>query len=123
MSLIPGTKSTPSKKGRKKKTNLPTRRSPREIQDVVAGAIKSSKALDMIYVTRSMERKRLTVKPERIATNAQGQQVLVASDAKTGGRFSYQVIQIERMTPSISSDWSTGRLMSNVDKRSFEEAL
>ena len=97
VSLIPGTKATPSKRGRKKKANLPTRRSPREIQDVVAGAIKASKSLDMIYVTRSMERKRLTVKPERIATNAQGQQVLVASDAKTGGRFSYQVIQIERM--------------------------
>ena len=64
---------------------------------MVAGAIKATKSLDMIYVTRSMERKRLTVKPERIATNAQGQQVLVASCTKTGGRFSYQVIQIERM--------------------------
>ena len=97
VSLIPGTRATPAKKGRKKKANLPTRRSPREIQDVVAGAIKATKSLDMIYVTRSMERKRLTVKPERIATNAQGQQVLVASCTKTGGRFSYQVIQIERM--------------------------
>ena len=97
VSLIPGSKATPPKRGRKKKANLPTRRSPREIQDVVAGAIKSAKDLDMIYVTRSMERKRLTVKPERIATNAQGQQVLVASCVKTGGRFSYQVIQIERM--------------------------
>jgi FlaA1/EpsC-like NDP-sugar epimerase len=76
---------------------LPTRRSPQEIQDVVAGAIKASQNLDMIYVTRSMERKRLIVNPERIATNAQGQQVLVASVVGDGGRFSYQVVQIERM--------------------------
>ncbi len=97
VSLIPGTKATPIKKGRRKKSSLPTRRSPREIQDVVAGALKSSQNIDMIYVTRSEERKRLTVSPERIATNAQGQQVLVAADAKTGGRFSYQLAQIERM--------------------------
>ena len=97
VNLIPGTKATPSKKGRRKKSALPTRRSPREIQDVVAGAIKGSKKLDMIYVTRSMERKRLTVNPERIATNAQGQQVLVASVVGDGGRYSYQVVQIERM--------------------------
>ena len=64
---------------------------------MVAGAIKAAKNLDMIYVTRAMERKRLTVKPERIATNAQGQQVLVASVIGDGGRFSYQVVQIERM--------------------------
>jgi hypothetical protein len=44
-----------------------------------------------------MERKRLIVNPERIATNAQGQQVLVASVVGDGGRFSYQVVQIERM--------------------------
>jgi hypothetical protein len=97
VALIPGTKATPSRKGRRKKGGLPTRRSPREIQDVVATAIKESSKLDMVYVTRSMEQKRLTVTPERIATNAQGQQVLVASDAKSGGRLSYQIVQIERM--------------------------
>lgn len=96
VTLIPGTKAA-AKKGRRKKSSLPTRRSPREVQDVVAGAIKAAKNLDMIYVTRAMERKRLTVKPERIATNAQGQQVLVASVIGDGGRFSYQVVQIERM--------------------------
>lgn len=97
VNLIPGTKAVPTKKGRKKKSSLPTRRSPREIQDVVAGAIKDTQNLDMIYVTRSMERKRLIVRPERIATNAQGQQVLVASVISDGGRYSYQVVQIERM--------------------------
>lgn len=98
VALIPGAQSTP-KKGRRssRKNALPTRRSPREIQDVVAGAINESKNLDMIYVTRTMERQRLKVCPERIATNAQGQQVLVASDLASGGRFSYQVVQIERM--------------------------
>ena len=95
VNLIPGAQSTPKKKGRKSK--LPTRRSPREIQDVVAAAIQESKNLDMIYVTRTMDRKRLKVSPERIATNAQGQQVLVASDLANGGRFSYQVVQIERL--------------------------
>ncbi|MEC9391295.1 MAG: helicase-associated domain-containing protein [Myxococcota bacterium] len=96
VTLIPGTKAA-AKKGRRKKSSLPTRRSPREVQDVVAGAIKAAKNLDMIYVTRAMERKRLTVKPERIATNAQGQQVLVASVIGDGGRFSSQVVQLERM--------------------------
>ena len=95
--LIPNATAIPAKKGRKKKKALPTRRSPREVQDVVLDAIQQAKNIDMIYVTRGMERKRLTVKPERIATNAQGQQVLVASDIAKGDRFSYQMIQIERM--------------------------
>ncbi len=93
--LVPGT-SAPSKKGRKRRS-LPTRRSPREVCELIDKAIKTGQNLDMLYITRDDKRQRLKIAPERIAVNTQGQQVLVGSDISKGARFSYQVVQIERL--------------------------
>ena len=93
--LIPGT-GAPSKRGRKRATKI-TRRSPREIVELIESAIMQKQNLNMIYVTRDDKEKRLKVNPERLAVNSHGQQVLVASDLTKGERLSYQVVQITRM--------------------------
>ncbi len=93
--LIPGT-GAPSRKGRKRTTKV-TRRSPREIVELIESAIMQKNNLQMIYVTRDDKEKRLKVNPERLAVNSHGQQVLVASDLSKGERLSYQVVQITRM--------------------------
>jgi hypothetical protein len=93
--LVPGAGS-PAKKGRKRRS-LPTRRSSREICELIDKAIKTSQNLDMLYITRDDKRKRLKIAPERLAVNTEGQQVLVGSDIAKGVRLSYQVVQIERM--------------------------
>jgi hypothetical protein len=93
--IVPGAGAS-AKKGRRRRA-LPTRRSTREVCDLIDKAIKTRQNLDMLYITRDDKRKRLKIAPERLATNAQGEQVLVGADISKGARFSYQVVQIERM--------------------------
>ena len=51
----------------------------------------------MLFVTKDGQRKVLKVKPERLAVNQAGDQVLVATDTAKGERLSYKLVQIERM--------------------------
>jgi len=93
---IPGTGAA-TKKTRKKKDELPPRRSPREVREMAERAIALGQQLEILYVTRDQQRRLLRVAPERIAVNHEGQQVLVARDLAKNERLSYQVIQIERL--------------------------
>jgi signal recognition particle subunit SEC65 len=88
-----------ARRAKKKKDDLPPRRSPREIRELAERAISSGQQLDMLYVTRDNQRKTVRVVPERIAVNTQGTQVLVARDVVRNERLSYQLVQIERMNP------------------------
>ncbi|NOY25565.1 MAG: hypothetical protein GXP62_06800, partial [Oligoflexia bacterium] len=92
---VPGTGHASKK--RRKKGDLPPRRSPREVRETCERAIAIGASLKMLYVSRDDNRKLLTVKPERLAVNAQGQQVLVATDLARDARLSYQIVQIERI--------------------------
>ncbi len=82
---------------KRKRDELPPRRSPREVRELCEKAIATQQNLEMLYVSRDDTRKLVKVEPERIAVNHQGQQVLVAKDISKGDRLSYQVIQIERV--------------------------
>jgi hypothetical protein len=95
VNLIPGT-GAPAKKRRRRVAKI-TRRSPREVVELIESAIHQRQNLQMIYVTRDDKEKRLKVNPERVAVNSQGQQVMVASDLTKGERLSYQIVQITRM--------------------------
>lgn len=86
-----------SKKKAQRQPELPSRRSPREVRELAERAIASGQALVMLYVARDQSRKLLKVAPERVATNARGEQVLVARDLQAGERLSYQILQIERL--------------------------
>lgn len=94
--VIPGV-GTPAKKPKKKKEELPPRRSPREVRELCERAIALGQQLEILYVTRDQQRKLLRVMPERIAVNHEGLQVLVARDLARNERLSYQIIQIERL--------------------------
>ncbi len=96
---IPGN-AAPVKRAKKKKDELPPRRSPREVLEICERAISQGHQLEMLYVTRDQQRKLIRVAPERLAMNHEGQQVLVARDLAKNERLSYQVIQIERMAAS-----------------------
>ncbi len=85
------------KKAKRKRDNLPPRRSPREIREIVERAVALGHELDMLFVTKDGQRKVLKVKPERLAVNQAGDQVLVATDTAKGERLSYKLVQIERM--------------------------
>lgn len=94
---IPGAGGQAKKAGKKKKDELPPRRSPREVRELCERAIALGTQLEILYVTRDQQRKLLRVAPERIAVNHEGQQVLVARDLARNERLSYQIIQIERL--------------------------
>lgn len=82
---------------KKKRDELPPRRSPREVKELCERAIALGQQLEMLYVTRDQQRKLVRVTPERMAVNHEGQQVLVAKDITRNERLSYQLIQIERV--------------------------
>lgn len=86
-----------TKQKKRKSDELPPRRSPREVRDLCEEAIAKVQHIEMLYVTRDQQRKLITVAPERVAVNQQGQQVLVARNLETEERLSYQVSQIERL--------------------------
>ena len=91
---VPGTSSARMRK--RKRDELPPRRSPREVRELCEAAISRDKNVEMVYVSRDEKRNHIRVEPERIAVNHQGQQVLVARDIDADQRLSYQVAQIER---------------------------
>lgn len=93
---IPGV-GAPVKKVKKKKDELPPRRSPREVRELAERAIALGQQIEILYVTRDQQRRLIRVAPERIAMNHEGQQVLVARDVARNERLSYQIIQIERL--------------------------
>ncbi len=93
---VPGTGHA-SRKRAKRRDDLPPRCSPREVRDLCERAIALNQRLKMLYVTRDQQRKLVVVQPERLAVNARGQQVLVATDVSRQERLSYQVVQIERV--------------------------
>jgi flagella basal body P-ring formation protein FlgA len=82
---------------KRKRDELPPRRSPREVRELCDEAIAKGQHIEMLYVTRDQQRKHVRLAPERVAVNQQGQQVLVARDLEKDERLSYQVVQIERM--------------------------
>ncbi len=86
-----------SRSRRRRRDDLPPRRSPREVRELCERAIALGQQLDLLYVTRDSQRKLVRVLPERLATNPQGQQVLVAMDVQRKQRRSYQVTQVERL--------------------------
>ena len=86
----------PSRRSRRKRDELP-RCTQNEVRDICERALSERKNLQMLYVTRTDERKLITVTPERLATTPQGRQVLVAEDIQRKERLSYQLLQIERL--------------------------
>jgi len=92
---VPGTVRTRSR--RKRSNELQRVKSPQDARDLIAQAISRKQDLKLVYVTRTEERKTLTVTPERVATTAKGTQVLVARDHQRDARLSYQIAQIERL--------------------------
>ncbi len=94
---IPGVGVPAKKVAKKKKDELPPRRSPREVRELAERAIALGQQMEILYVTRDQQRRLLRVAPERIAMNHEGQQVLVARDLAKNERLSYQIIQIERL--------------------------
>ncbi|MFT4976275.1 MAG: hypothetical protein ACI8S6_002171 [Myxococcota bacterium] len=92
---VPGTVRTRTR--RKRAGELQRVRTPQEARDIIATAIAKKQDLKLVYVTRTDERKTLTVTPERVATTAKGTQVLVARDHAQDTRLSYQLTQIERI--------------------------
>lgn len=91
---VPG--SAVARQRKRKRDELPPRRSPREVRELAERAIARSKNLDILYVSRDQTRTLVRVQPERVATAHSGQQVLVARDVKKDERLSYQLLQIER---------------------------
>ena len=53
--------------------------------------------LQVTYVTKNGDIIKVTLIPERIATTATGNQVLVAMDQKTEKRLSYNLMQIKNI--------------------------
>jgi hypothetical protein len=86
----------PSRRSRRKREE-PPRCTQNEVRDICERALSERKNLQMLYVTRTDERKLITVMPERLATTPQGRQVLVAADIQRKERLSYQLLQIERL--------------------------
>ena len=82
---------------RKNKRGLPPRRDPSKIRQICEEAISSGSLLKVVYTTKTKDKIRTTLIPERIAVTAAGQHVLVATDQKTDKRLSYNLIQIERI--------------------------
>lgn len=93
---VPGS-GQPMRQKKRRKEQLPPRRSPREVRELADRAIAGEYFIEMLYVTRDEQRKHLRIAPERVATNAKGEQVLVARDIAADQRLSYQLVQIERM--------------------------
>jgi hypothetical protein len=83
---------------KRRRDDLPPRRSPREIRELAERAVAGGYHMEILYVTRDDQRKHLKIAPERIATNARGEQVLVGTDLVAEQRLSYQLGQIERMS-------------------------
>jgi len=94
---VPGSGAARSRQARRERESLPTRRGPKDVREVCEKAVADGHQLDMLYVTRTQERKHLRVAPERIAVTPAGAHVLVARDLSTGERLSYQLVQIERV--------------------------
>jgi len=94
--VVPGTGHN-SKPRRRKRNDLPPRRTPREVRELCERAIALKLNLELLYVSRDDKRNHIRVAPERLAINHQGQQVLVARDLGKDARLSYQLAQIERM--------------------------
>ena len=84
--------------GKKKKSNLPPRTTPKDARLLCEQAIHAGKNIKMQYITKNMERKMLQVAPERLAVTPSGNQVLVATDMKSKQRLSYNISQIERIS-------------------------
>lgn len=92
---VPGSAKTRSR--RKRGTDMQRVGSISEMRDLMLNAIARKQDLKVIYVTRSEERKTLTLTPERVAAMANGALVLVAMDRSKEQRLSYQLTQIERL--------------------------
>ena len=92
---VPGTVRTSRR--RKRASEMQRVSSVQEARDLVLGAISRKQDLKLVYVTRSEERKTLTVTPERVASTPQGTLVLVARDHARDQRLSYQLTQIDRL--------------------------
>lgn len=93
---VPGS-GQPMRQKKRRREELPPRRSPREIRELTERAVHGEYCIEMVYVGRDEQRRHLRIEPERVATNAKGQQVLVGRDLDADHRLSYQLIQIERM--------------------------
>jgi hypothetical protein len=99
---IPGTNVANAAAGRaarggRRPGEQPQRTSPAELKAIVERAINQGLWLEMVYFsTKDQSRRSLTVVPERIALNREGNQVLVATDVAMNLKLSYALTQIER---------------------------
>ena len=66
-------------------------------QEICEEAISNSNLLEIIYLTKSNDQLNTTLSPERIAVNASGQFVLIATDKNTEKRLSYNLAQIKQI--------------------------
>ena len=94
---VPGS-GQPMRQKKRRREQLPPRRSPREVRELAEKAVAGGYNIEVLYVTRDEQRKHLRIAPERVATNARGEQVLVGTDLSADQRLSYQLAQIERMS-------------------------
>lgn len=101
---VPGTSAANQAAGatrRRKAHDEPHRTSPAEVRAIVERAINQGLWLEMVYFSaKDQSRRTMMVAPERIALNAQGAQVLVATDLASNVKLSYALVQIERARSS-----------------------
>ena len=55
--------------------------------------------LEILYVGKDGARNNFTVAPERLALNAQGEQVFVAVNVANQQRLTWKLLQVERIRP------------------------
>jgi hypothetical protein len=82
---------------RRKADNRPPRANPNEVKAILEKAMRDGRWLELVYVSvKDASRKTMTVAPERIALNREGNQVLVATDIVQNVKLTYALAQIER---------------------------
>ena len=92
---VPGV-STGRKRSRKRK-DVTQRMSVREARQLLDKAVALRQELSVVYLGKDGERNTYTLRPQRLAINPKGDQVVVAINCQTEDLRTYQVSRIERV--------------------------
>ena len=95
---VPGTTNGVGRKRSRKKKETTQRMSTREARQVLDKAVALRQEIDVVYLGKDGERTKYKLRPQRLALNPKGDQVVVALNAKDELR-TYKVERIERVQP------------------------
>lgn len=96
---VPGSGASKSTKKKAKEPPPPPRVTPREAKAILERAVALRQKLEILYVGKDGARNTFTVAPERLALNAQGEQVFVAVNVANQQRLTWKLLQVERIRP------------------------